>query len=122
MVDACFRVGEVAVAPEHRKVLVSNATFNEAANIAEWYSHVRAVLPHADLLVVDDSSPDGTADLVRSLQDDDPLVYLIVRPAKSGLGSAHRAAMLFALEDEYEVLVTIDADRSHQPEQIQPFL
>lgn len=110
------------MAPDHRTVLVSTATFNEAANIPEWYSRVRAVLPSADLLVVDDSSPDGTADVVRSFQQDDPLVHLIVRPAKSGLGSAHRAAMLYALENEYEVLVTMDADLSHQPEQIPPFL
>ena len=107
---------------EHRKVLVSTATFNEATNISEWHSRVRTVLPGADLLVVDDSSPDGTADVIRSLQENDPLVHLIVRSAKSGLGSAHRAAMLYALENEYEVLVTMDADLSHQPEQIPPFL
>ena len=110
------------MAPDHRKVIVSTATFNEAANITEWYSRVRAVLADADLLVVDDSSPDGTADVVRSFQKDDPRVHLIVRPAKSGLGSAHRAAMLYALENEYAVLLTMDADLSHQPEQIPPFL
>jgi len=107
---------------EPRRILVSTATFNEAANITEWYSRVRAVLPEAELLVVDDSSPDGTADVVRSFQESDPLVHLMVRPAKSGLGSAHRAAMLFALENEYQALVTMDADLSHQPEQIPPFL
>ena len=110
------------MAPDHREVIVSTATFNEAANITEWYLRVRAVLPNADLLVIDDSSPDRTADVVRSIQGEDPLVHLIVRPAKSGLGSAHRAAMLYALENEYEVLVTMDADLSHQPEQIPPFL
>ncbi len=107
---------------KHPKVLVSTATFNEAANITEWYSRVRAVLPYAKLLVVDGSSPDRTADMVRSIQEDNSDVHLIVRPAKSGLGSAHRAAMLYALENEYEVLVTMDADLSHQPEQIPPFL
>lgn len=107
---------------DSRRVLVATATFNEAGNIAEWYSRVRAVLPDADLLVVDDSSPDGTAVIVREFQESDPRVHVIVRPAKSGLGSAHRAAMLFALEGEYDVLVTMDADLSHQPEQLPPFL
>lgn len=107
---------------EQRRILVATATFNEATNITEWYSRVRSVLPQAELLVVDDSSPDGTADAVRALQQGDSLIHLIVRPAKSGLGSAHRAAMLHALENEYEVLVTMDADLSHQPEQLPPFL
>lgn len=107
---------------EARRILVATATFNEAGNIPEWYSRVRAVLPDAELLVVDDSSPDGTADIVRGFQESDPQLHLIVRPAKSGLGSAHRAAMLFALENEYDVLVTMDADLSHQPEQLPPFV
>jgi dolichol-phosphate mannosyltransferase len=104
------------------KILVSTATYNEAGNIHEWYSRLRAELPKCDVLIVDDSSPDGTSDAVRELQLGDPSLHLIVRPAKSGLGSAHRAAMLFALENEYDVLVTMDADLSHQPEQLPPFL
>ena len=104
------------------RVLVATATFNEAANIHEWYGRIRAVLPDVSMLVVDDSSPDGTAELVKELQASDPFLHLIVRPAKSGLGSAHRAAMLFSLENEYEILVTMDADLSHQPEEIPSLL
>jgi dolichol-phosphate mannosyltransferase len=98
--------------------LVATATYNEAANINEWYERTRTVLPEIDLLVVDDSSPDGTAEIVRELQSRDPNLHLLTRPAKSGLGSAHRAAMLFALEGSYSFLVTMDADLSHHPEQI----
>ena len=104
------------------RVLIATATFNEAANISEWHRRVRTECPAADLLVVDDSSPDGTCEVVRDLQQGDPRLQILVRPAKSGLGSAHRAAMLFALEHEYTTLVTMDADLSHQPEQLRPFL
>jgi len=104
------------------RVLVATATFNEAGNVLEWHTRVRAVLPDVELLIVDDSSPDGTAEIIKGIQQSDPLVHLIVRPAKSGLGSAHRAAMLFSLENEFDVLVTMDADLSHQPEEIPALL
>lgn len=107
---------------DRSRVLVSTATFNEAGNIPEWYSRMRNVLPDVDLLVIDDSSPDGTADVVRSLQEADERLQLLVRPAKSGLGSAHRRAMVYALENEYDVLITMDADLSHQPEQLPQFI
>jgi dolichol-phosphate mannosyltransferase len=104
--------------PQGLDLLIFTATFNEAGNIREWHRRVRAVYPLAHLLVVDDSSPDGTAPIVEELQAGDLGLHLIVRPAKSGLGSAHRAAMVFALEHDYQVLVTMDADLSHQPEQL----
>jgi dolichol-phosphate mannosyltransferase len=99
-------------------LLIATATFNEAENIRDWYERVRSVFPEAHVLIVDDSSPDGTSQIVQDLQSSDDLLHLIVRPAKSGLGSAHRAAMVFALEHDYAVLVTMDADLSHQPEQL----
>lgn len=105
-----------------QRILVATATYNEAGNMPEWHERMRAVLPECDLLIVDDSSPDGTSDVVRQLQEADSRLHLQVRPAKSGLGSAHRAAMLYALENDYDVLVTMDADLSHQPEQLPPFL
>jgi dolichol-phosphate mannosyltransferase len=107
-----------ATEPQGLDLLIFTATFNEAGNIREWHRRVRAVYPLAHLLVVDDSSPDGTAPIVEELQSRDPGLHLIVRPAKSGLGSAHRAAMVFALEHNYQALVTMDADLSHQPEQL----
>lgn len=105
-----------------RRALICTATYNEVSNIAEWYRRTRAVAPSADLLVVDDGSPDGTADVIRSLQADDQRLHLIERPGKGGLGSAHRRAMVYALENGYDLLITMDADLSHQPEQLPPFL
>jgi dolichol-phosphate mannosyltransferase len=105
-----------------RRALISTATYNEAGNIGEWYARTRAVAPDADLLVVDDGSPDGTADIVRGLQAADARLHLIERPGKGGLGSAHRTAMVFTLENNYDLLITMDADLSHQPEQLPPFL
>lgn len=102
--------------------LIATATFNESANIHEWYSRVRNAIPEVHILIVDDSSPDGTADIIKELQNGDEALHLLLRPQKSGLGSAHRAAMLYALEHEFEVLVTMDADLSHQPEEIPSLL
>jgi dolichol-phosphate mannosyltransferase len=102
--------------------LIATATYNESGNIVEWYERTRSVFPNAHLLVVDDSSPDGTSDVVRTLQETDENLHLLVRPAKSGLGSAHRSAMLFSLEGAYPFLVTMDADLSHHPEQIPPII
>lgn len=101
-----------------REGLIATATYNESGNIVEWYQRTRSIFPDMHLLVVDDSSPDGTAEIVRTLQQTDLNLHLLVRPAKSGLGSAHRAAMLFALENSYAYLVTMDADLSHHPEQV----
>ena len=100
------------------RLLIATATYNEAGNIADWYRRVRSVFPDAEVLIVDDSSPDGTVDIIRRLQASDDRLRLVSRPAKSGLGSAHRAIMLHALEQEFEILVTMDADLSHQPEQL----
>lgn len=104
------------------RVLICTATYNEAGNIREWYSRTRSVAPNADLLIVDDGSPDGTAGVIRELQDTDTHLHLIERSGKRGLGSAHRTAMLFAVEQGFDVFVTMDADLSHQPEQLPPFL
>lgn len=100
------------------RLLVTTATYNEAGNIREWYQRVRKTFPEADLLIVDDGSPDGTAAIVREFQQVDPHIALVERPGKLGLGSAHRRMMIFALEHAYDVLVTLDADLSHQPEQL----
>jgi dolichol-phosphate mannosyltransferase len=98
--------------------LVFTATFNERENVEAWIRGVAAARPDADMQIVDDSSPDGTADVVRELQGEFPQVSLVVRPGKQGLNTAHLYAMRHALEHGYEILVTMDADGSHQPRQI----
>lgn len=104
------------------RVLVFTATYNEAGNIAEWYSRVKSTLPDVSILVVDDSSPDGTADLLRQLATSDEKFDLIVREGKLGLGSAHRLAISYALKNNFDVLITMDADLSHQPEELERFI
>ena len=104
--------------PADLPVLVATATYNEAGNIREWYERVRHTLPDANILVVDDSSPDGTTGILRDIASHDDRVNVVVRQGKNGLGSAHRLMMVFALENGYQTLVTLDADLSHQPEEI----
>lgn len=104
--------------PENFKLLIGTATYNEVLNISEWWERVRASFPNADLLIIDDSSPDGTTLEITRLMRKDSRLRLITRPMKLGLGSAHRSLMVAALEGSYDVLVTMDADLSHQPEEV----
>ena len=103
-------------------VLVFTATYDEARNAPIWVSGVRSAVPEADLLVIDDGSPDGTGRILDALAADDPKLTVIHRQGKSGLASAHLAAMQYALDHGYEVLVTMDADGSHLPAQIPQLL
>ena len=97
------------------RVAVVVPTFNEADNIAELCERVRAALPEAEIVVVDDGSPDGTADVVRDVSDRLGRVVLLERTEKSGLGAAYRAGFACAIERGAEVCVQIDADLSHDP-------
>jgi len=98
------------------RTLVFTATFNEADNIASLVRECLAALPDADMLVVDDSSPDGTSVILTSLAGEmSGRLKVITRPRKLGLGSAHKLAMKYALREGYDVLVTMDADYSHHP-------
>ena len=91
-------------------------TYNEAENIATVIQRVKKALPDAGILVVDDGSPDGTADLVESLADPTDQVAVLRRERKSGLGSAYRAGFAWGLERGYEACVEMDADLSHDPD------
>lgn len=98
--------------------LIFTATYNEADNIGPWIEGVAAARPGADILIVDDSSPDGTGEVIADCMNAFPRVTLHTRPGKSGLSSAHVYAMNYALDNGYDALVTMDADGSHQPAQI----
>jgi dolichol-phosphate mannosyltransferase len=95
--------------------LIVVPTFNEAENIAELVRAVRAQLPAAHLLVVDDASPDGTAAIVKELVGKDEHVQLLERPGKQGIGSAYVAGFGWGLERGYERFFEMDADFSHDP-------
>ena len=95
--------------------LVVIPTYNESENITRILHRVRESLPEAGLLVVDDGSPDGTADLVLGVAADLPDVHLLARQAKAGLGSAYRAGFAWGLERGYDAFIEMDADFSHDP-------
>src|SRR5690349_24865770 len=98
------------------KTLVVLPTYNEAATVAEVLRRIRASAPPSvDVLVVDDASPDGTADLAEALADELGGIEVLRRPGKSGLGSAYREGFKLGLAQGYEALVEMDADRSHDP-------
>lgn len=100
------------------KVLVVLPTYNEALNIERMLSSVRAALPDAGVLVVDDGSPDGTAALAEKVAADLGSVDVLRRKAKAGLGSAYRAGFQWGLERGWEALVEMDSDFSHDPESL----
>jgi dolichol-phosphate mannosyltransferase len=95
--------------------LVVIPTYNESENIERILHRIHECLPGAGLLVVDDGSPDGTADLVKGVAAELPDVHLLSRTSKSGLGSAYRAGFAWGLERGFDVFVEIDADFSHDP-------
>ena len=97
------------------RTLIVLPTFNEADNIVEVLRKLRAVVPEASVLVVDDSSPDGTADLVEEVAEEIGDVSVMRRPAKSGLGSAYRDGFRHGLAAGYDVMVEMDSDLSHDP-------
>jgi dolichol-phosphate mannosyltransferase len=97
------------------RTLVVLPTYDEAPNIAEVLRRVRAAAPEVDILVVDDSSPDGTADLARAVGKELGNIDVLVRARKDGLGNAYRHGFREGLERGYDVLVQMDADLSHDP-------
>jgi dolichol-phosphate mannosyltransferase len=97
------------------RVLAIIPTYEEAENIGEVLQRVRGALPDADILVIDDGSPDGTADVVRVGARELQNIVLLERGEKRGLGSAYRDGFAYGLERGYDVLVEMDADLSHDP-------
>jgi dolichol-phosphate mannosyltransferase len=94
-------------------VLVVLCTYNEAQNLPRIVQQLHRELPEADLLVVDDNSPDGTGRWVQGAMDSDPKLYLLQRQGKLGLGTALRAGMEWCLARDYDCLLNLDADLSH---------
>src|SRR6478752_6195758 len=102
--------------------LIVIPTFNEADNIRRVVAAVRAALPLAEVLVVDDASPDGTAAVVREIAQRDPALHLLQRSAKLGLGSAYVAAFGWGLSRGFERFLQMDADFSHAPDCLPAFV
>ena len=97
-------------------------TYNEAENIVLFLQAVRAAAPTTDVLVVDDDSPDGTGRLAESVAAEIGGVSVLHRPGKAGLGSAYREGFARVLGGQYDVVVSMDAYFSHDPERIPDFI
>jgi dolichol-phosphate mannosyltransferase len=104
------------------RALVVVPTYNEAENIVDVLEKVRKAAPDADILVVDDGSPDGTADLAGHEADRLGQVEIMRRPEKRGLGAAYTAGFTWGLDRGYDLLVSMDADLSHDPDMVPELL
>jgi dolichol-phosphate mannosyltransferase len=104
------------------RVLVIVPTYNEVENLGPILARLKAAVPDAHALVVDDGSPDGTGELAERLAADDPRVHVLRRTAKKGLGAAYMAGFRWARERGFDVVVEMDADGSHAPEQLPSLL
>lgn len=104
------------------RVVVVIPTYNEAANLAWILGRLRTAQPDVHVLVVDDNSPDGTGDVAERVAADDPNVHVLHRASKGGLGAAYLAGFAWALDNGYDVVGEMDADGSHQPEQLHRLL
>ena len=101
------------------KTLIVSPTYNESKNIAELIRKVNEINHEYHLLIVDDNSPDGTGDIIEELQHRlYPNVHLARRPGKAGLGTAYKFGFKWALERDYDVIVQMDADGSHDANDI----
>jgi len=106
----------------HKKILVFTATYNEAGNINELINSIILQPTKLDLLIIDDNSPDGTSKIIEKNQEKFSNLYLIKRNGKIGLDTAHREAYEYALKKDYDYLITMDADFSHDPNEIINFI
>ncbi|KNC19510.1 dolichol-phosphate mannosyltransferase [Arthrobacter sp. RIT-PI-e] len=104
------------------RVVTIIPTYNEIESLPLTLARLRAAVPDSDVLIVDDNSPDGTGELADRAAADDQSVHVLHRTGKEGLGAAYIAGFRWGLERGYDVLVEMDADGSHRPEQLQSLL
>jgi dolichol-phosphate mannosyltransferase len=102
--------------------LICIPTYNEASNVLGLIERVHEAAPQAELLVIDDASPDGTGEMVRQRMLKDPRLEIMARPAKLGLGTAYMAGFAYGLQHGYTSVLTMDSDFSHPPERIPALL
>lgn len=100
------------------RILVVIPTYDEALTLPGTLGRLRSAVPAADVLVVDDASPDGTGALADAIAESDRAVHVLHRSGKQGLGAAYRAGFQWGLGRGYDVVVEMDADGSHQPEEL----
>lgn len=100
------------------RVITIIPTYNELESLPLTVGRLRKAVPDADVLIADDNSPDGTGELADKMAADDSQIHVMHRKGKEGLGAAYIAGFRWALERDYDVIVEMDADGSHMPEQL----
>ena len=105
-----------------KKILVFTATYNEKENIKKLITLIFKHCSNADVLIVDDNSPDKTAEEIELLKNEFKNISLIKRDGKLGLDTAHKFAYKYALDKGYDYLITMDADLSHDPAELTNFI
>ena len=106
----------------NKRILVFTASYNEKENIRKLILEIKDCLPEASILIIDDNSPDQTKEIIKELQKNISQLDLIIREKKLGLDSAHRQAYEYAINYQYNYLITMDADLSHDPKELGNFL
>lgn len=104
------------------ETLVFIPTYNEKGNVLKLYNHIKSLRLDLDILFIDDSSPDGTGALLDELAEKDKNLNIIHRQNKLGIGSAHKDGISWAYNKGYKILITMDSDYSHSPEDISRFI
>jgi dolichol-phosphate mannosyltransferase len=104
------------------RLLIMIPTYNEVGNITLLYKEIKALNLSADILIIDDNSSDGTRDKIEEIIDRDKTVFKLFRPAKLGIGNAHKAGIRWSVQQGYNHLITLDCDFTHPPEYIPDFL
>src|SRR5262245_39959307 len=104
------------------RTLVTIATYNELENLPDLVAAILDIVPHAEILVIDDNSPDGTGGWCDSEANDEPRLHCLHRSGKQGLGTATIAGMRYAIEHGYDLVLNMDADFSHHPRYIPALL
>ncbi len=112
----------MAKSTEHMKSLVITPTYNERENIEALLTRIHEIVPEAHVLVVDDNSPDGTGAYVKERASENGWINLLQRPSKLGLGTAYCTGFAWALDRNYDAIIQMDADLSHDPGQIPELL
>ena len=106
----------------NKKILVFTATYNERDNIGVLIHSIIGNCPYADILIIDDNSPDKTFEKIQEEQSKYKNIFLLKRESKLGLDTAHKKAYDYAIKNDYDILITMDADLSHDPKEIKNFI
>jgi len=104
------------------KTLIFIPTYNEFENVEKLFSNIKSLSLVADILFLDDNSPDGTGAIIDNLVSQNKNIFVIHREGKLGIGSAHKVGIHWAYDNDYDILITMDCDFSHSPKYITDFM